>query len=133
MIMKRLTYALLLFAVMIFASAFPQKGKAETARRDEAIVEFPETVKLLGVLLKGEYLMVHDEEKMAQGFPCFYIYTVKNGKQDALVTSFHCLHIDREKADKFLVTTSNRRSPFDVREIREIQFAGSADGHGVPR
>lgn len=131
--MKRLTYALLLFAVMIFASAFPQKGKAETARRDEAIVEFPETVKLLGVLLKGEYLMVHDEERMAQGFPCFYIYTVKHGKQDNLVVSFHCQHIDRPIPNKFSVRLSNRNSPFEVREVHELQFAGSADGHGVPR
>ena len=131
--MKRLTYALLLFAVMIFASALAQKGKAETARRDEAIVEFPETVKLLDVLLKGEYLMVHDEEKMAQGFPCFYIYTVKKGKQDALVVSFHCQHIDREKPDKFSVRLSNRNSPFALREVLELQFAGSDDGHGVPK
>ena len=131
--MKRLIFAFLMIAMMVFASTFPQKGRAETVRRDEAIVEFPDTVKLVNVLLKGRYLVVHDEARMAEGFPCLYVYGFKDGVANNLIVSFHCLHMERQTADKFTVTLSSRKSPYDVPEVRELQFAGSPDGHGVPK
>jgi hypothetical protein len=131
--MKRLPFVFLLTVVMIFTVALSQKAKTDTVRRDEAVVEFPETVKLVNVFLKGQYLMVHDEGKMAEGLPCLYVYSMKNGKAGALVVSFHCQHLEREKVGQFTVKVSARRTPYDVLEVQEIQFAGTADGHGVPK
>ncbi|MEW6126471.1 MAG: hypothetical protein AB1757_05485 [Acidobacteriota bacterium] len=128
--MKRLIFAFLMIA-MFSAGALLQTGQAENLRRDQAVVDFPDTVKLLDVLLKGRYVVVHDDEKKAQGLPCLYVYNFKNGKAGDLVVSFHCQRVARPMADKFFVRVTSRRTPFDVPEIQEIQFAGSADGHGV--
>jgi hypothetical protein len=84
------------------------------------------------VLLKGEYLLVHDEFKMADGLPCFYIYQLKDGKAGKLVTSFHCNRVQREKAKGLVISFSNLKSPYDVREITEIQFSGRTESHKIP-
>ncbi|MBI3650883.1 MAG: hypothetical protein HY231_07515 [Acidobacteria bacterium] len=131
--MKRFILAFLILAMMGFASTLPLSGRAETVRRDEAVVEFPDTVKLVNVLLKGRYRVVHDEARMAEGFPCLYVYGFKDGQANDLVVSFHCQHQERQTANKFTVTLSNRKSPYDLPEVQELQFAGSADGHGVPK
>jgi hypothetical protein len=86
----------------------------------------------MGVLLRGEYLIVHDEERMAKGEPCTYVYRRKEGHAGKLVVSFHCEHVDREVAKQFTVKIIPRRTAFEVPEVREIQFAGSAAGHRVP-
>lgn len=108
-------------------------GEGGAPRKERAVVEFPESVKLMGVLLKGEYLVVHDEERMTRGEPCTYVYSGSVEQESKLVAAFHCLHVDREKADRFTVTLDPRRSAYDVLEVREIQFANSTDGHRVPR
>ena len=80
----------------------------------------------MGVMLRGEYLFVHDDEKMAKGLDCTYVYD-SAGK---LVVSFHCEPIERAKTDQFkvLVTTKG-----NLLEIEEYQFAGSTEAHRVPR
>jgi len=108
-------------------------GRRNTPVKEEAVVEFTESVKLMGVLLKGEYLVVHDEERMARGEPCTYVYSGRVEQASKLVTSFHCLHAARENVGHFTVTLDPRTSAYQVLEIREIQFANTTDGHRVPR
>ena len=121
----------LVFATMFVLPAAVGKGNAPF--KEQALVEIADSVKLMGVFLKGEYLFVHDEERMARGEPCTYVYSGKIERADKLVTSFHCLHVDRDKAERFTMTLDPRRSAYDVIEVREIQFANSTDGHRVPR
>ncbi|MCI0391432.1 MAG: hypothetical protein MOB07_22045 [Acidobacteria bacterium] len=131
--MKRMIIAIPLFVVtlaLIFVSA--ANGRAETPQREEAVVEFTETVKLQDVLLRGQYLIYHDDTKMAQGEPCLYIYTMKAGKRDKLVASFHCEPVERAKVTQFTITLTPRTSIYAVREVREIQFAGMSKAHRVP-
>lgn len=100
--------------------------KVEASKIQKAKVEFTETIKLKDVMLRGEYLFVHDDEKMAKGQDCTYVYDAA-GK---LVVSFHCEPVVRDKTDQFkvLVTTKG-----NVLELEEYQFAGSTEGHRVPR
>ena len=130
--MKRL--GLLIFALFGFVMFSGSLGTASTATtpRESAVVEFSENVKLGNVLLRGQYLFVHDEERMAKGEPCTYIYRGKDLDEAKLVASFHCIHTDREMVSEFTATIIKRATPYDIPELREIQFAGSKDGHRVP-
>lgn len=127
--MKRMILAIpLLVMTLLFASA----PAANNPQREEAVVEFTETVKLQGVLLRGQYLIFHDDAKMGAGEPCLYIYTMKAGKRDKLVISLHCEPVERKQAERFTVLLTPRYSAYAVREVREIQFAGFAKAHRIP-
>ena len=108
------------------------EGDKIMQRRESALVEFTSTVRLQGVLLRGEYIVVHDEALMAKGQPCTYIYRNNKGQEGELVASFHCIHVEREKVAEFKIKFSPRQSAYDTPEVLEIQFAGSRDGHRVP-
>jgi hypothetical protein len=69
---------------------------------------------------------------MARGEPCTWIYSGKELDQSKLVTSFHCIHVDRQKTDALKVSFKRNVTPYETPEITEIQFAGSRDGHKVP-
>jgi hypothetical protein len=131
--MRRLVIALLAASLAaIVAIAVSARGEI-TSKRESAVVEFTNTVKLTNVLLRGQYLIVHDEERMANGEACTYVYSGTVEKVDKLVTSFHCVHMNRAKTDKLKVTFANYGGKsYETPEILEIQFAGSADGHRVP-
>jgi hypothetical protein len=111
------------------------KPQAQTAQIQKAVVEFTEPVKLLGVILKGSYLFLHDEGKMARGEPCSWVYARgQTGKFDRLVASFHCIPVEREEpAEQFKVIISGMNSPFTMPEVVEYRFAGSTEGHQVPK
>jgi len=126
--MKRLLIAAsMLAALMITIGAFAAHTKAEAKKTDRVTIEFTQTVKLLNVVLKGEYLIVHDEALMAKGEDCTYVYD-RSGK---LVVSFHCTPVERPKSDRFRAVT-RRLDPSGLSEIVEIQFAGSTEAHQVP-
>jgi len=130
--MKRMILAIPLLMVMLaFANAPDVNGMNKISQREEAVVEFTETVKLQGVLLRGQYMIYHDDTKMAAGEPCLSIYTMKAGKRDKLVISIHCEPVQREKTAQFTVKLSPRSSANAVREVLEIQFAGFAKGHRI--
>ncbi len=130
--MKRMILAIpLLLASLAFITA-PAAGMTNNPQREEAVVEFTELVKLQGVLLRGQYLIFHDDAKMGAGEPCLYIYTMKAGKRDQLVIALHCEPVEREKAKQFTVLLTPRNSAYTIREVREIQFAGFAKAHRIP-
>jgi hypothetical protein len=131
--MKRMILAIpLLLASLAFVNAPAAGGMTGAPQREEAVVEFTEVVKLQGALLRGQYLIFHDDSKMAAGEPCLYVYTMKDGKRDKLVIALHCEPVEREKAKQFTVLLTPRYSANTVREVREIQFAGSAKAHRIP-
>jgi hypothetical protein len=124
--------ALILGAAIIAGSAIAFAAEARVLENERAVVVFNERVKLLDVFLHGEYLFIHDDERMAQGDACLYVYRQEKGQPDKLVVSFHCIPVARAKVDRFRVIVTNRNTPFDVNEIEEIQFAGSLKAHKVP-
>ena len=102
------------------------EANTEAKKTEQASVRFNEPVKLLNVILMGEYLFVHDEEKMAKGEDCSWVYDSK-GK---LVVSFHCVPVERTKASSFRIVT--KRITTDRSELIEYQFAGDTEAHQVP-
>lgn len=130
--MKRMILAIPLLVMTLMFASGAANGMNNNPQREEAVVEFTETVKLQGVLLRGQYLIFHDDTKMAGGEPCLYIYTMKAGKRDKLVIALHCEPIERKKAMQFTVLLTPRYSAYTVREVREIQFAGFAKAHRIP-
>ncbi|HLG17380.1 MAG TPA: hypothetical protein VJH03_23240 [Blastocatellia bacterium] len=131
--MKRLFVSLsILVAAFVVSGVLSAQGSTNVFKKDQAVIQFTEPVKLLDVFLKGEYVFVHDDAKMAKGEPCTYVYKSLGGQQGKLVVSFHCVPIQRAKTDRFTVLITRTGTAFDVLELKEIQFAGSAEGHGVP-
>jgi hypothetical protein len=131
--MKRsVLIAFIASAIALFVKVATGQDRAYAPPREVAVVEFAETVKLLDVFLRGQYLVVHDEEKMAQGEPCLYVFRYAQGQKGKLVASFHCKPASRERVARFRVIVSKNRTPYDVPEVREIQFAGSTMAHRVP-
>ena len=125
--MKRLLLAATMLAALIVTiGAFAVNSKAEAKNNERATIEFIQPVKLLSVILKGEYLVVHDDALMAKGEDCTYVYD-RAGK---LVVSFHCTPVERQKSNRFRVVT-RRIDPSGISEVIEIQFAGSTEAHQV--
>jgi|KBSSwiStaDraftv2_1062776.scaffolds.fasta_scaffold1000609_2 hypothetical protein len=113
----------------------PEQIRPEQSEIQKATVEFTEPVRLLGAILKGSYLFLHDEGKMSRGEPCTWVYgRGETGKFDKLVVSFHCIPVERpQRAEQFKVIIVGVNSPFTVPEVIEYRFAGSTEGHQVPR
>lgn len=104
--------------------------KATSRHKQEAEVHFSEQVMLRDVALKGDYLFVHDDDKMAKGEPCMNVYQVNANRTSKLVVSFRCQPIEREKTERTLITVSpgsDGRS-----RVAEIQFAATSEGHRIP-
>ena len=130
--MKHMILAIpILLASLAFINAPAANRMTGNLPGEEAVVEFTELVKLQGVLLRGQYLIYHDDEMMEAGNPCLYIYTMKAGKRDHLVIAVHCEPVERKPAKEFTVLLTPRHSAYTVREVREIQFAGFAKAHRI--
>ena len=128
--MKRLMLTVAILGTLAFSSGPLFVGsRAQASANERAVVSFSQPVKLLNVILRGDYLIIHDDSRMAQGEPCLYIYN--NQEPDKLVVAFHCTPATRDKADHFIIRTS-RGAWFELPEVREIQFAGSTTAHRVP-
>jgi hypothetical protein len=125
--MKR-NILLIVLAGLLFSVALVAGTKAEEPKNERALVQFTQTVKFKNVFLRGQYLIVHDADKMAKGEDCTWIFDAE-GK---VVASFHCTPVARERADSFKLIVSRRNAAFDIPDVREIQFAGSTEGHLVP-
>ena len=86
-----------------------------------------------GHLLVGDYVIVHDEDRMNAGEPCTTIYRPARAGAEAVV-SFHCVPRPRTAVGHVVVrVTPESRIPGTwFQRLVEYQFAGEAEGHGVP-
>ena len=128
------SFLLFLAVLVVFtlanSSAPTVTNAAGSSKKEMAVMKFNYTVTLMNVSLKGEYLFVHDDEAMARGEACTYIYKGVGESPKNLVASFHCIPAARARAENFTVRTS-MVSP-GVYELKEYQFAGSIESHLVP-
>ena len=112
--------------------------------RQWAIVNFDKTTDVSGTLLNaGEYLIVHDAEKMARGEACTTFYRfgeAGNGAQEEAV-SFHCIPRERDVADKTTLTLTPVPGDthgctygwgWTMNKLTAYQFAADSEEHGVP-
>lgn len=120
--------AALLVAVTVSGSSLVA-SKAAPSGKKQALMQFTEPVRLMGVILKGEYLFVHDDDAMARGEACTFVYKGNSPSASKLVVSFHCVPAQRAKVGSFTVRTA---SVAGFQELTEFQFAGELEAHTVP-
>ena len=126
-----LLFIALLGALTLSNSMAPSvSNAANAAKKERAVMKFSEPVQLMGATLKGEYLFVHNDEAMARGEACTYVYKGQAENVKNLVISFHCMPVAAARAPYFRVRVSlNMLGQY---EISEFQFAGSTEVHLVP-
>ena len=137
---------LLLFGILAAATAtFATNGAPVSPTRQWAIVNFVRTTQVGGYLLDaGQYLIVHDFDKMQRGEPCTSIYSFGEsgmGVQQEVV-GFHCIPRARRVANQTTLVTRTIRGDTEdataapwgwvIDKLTEYQFAGDTEGHGVP-
>lgn len=134
---------MLLLGGILAAGAFgfgAVSASAVHAQKQSAIIHLTNPTLVNGhVLPEGEYLIVHDDDKMARGGPCtsFFCFDTEQGWSE--VVSFHCRPIKRDIADKTMLTIETLSLDERVmsglgviEKLTEYQFAGDSEGHGVP-
>lgn len=128
--MKTLVFVSVIFCTLIFGSVSWTSTAATDGQKRRAVTEFPTPVTVQGIVLKGKYLFVHDDAAMNRGDACTFIYEGVAEVPDKLVTSFHCIHVERAKANNF-VWRSRETAP-GIIELVDFQFSGETAAHGVP-
>jgi hypothetical protein len=103
---------------------------AAAPAREYATVTFRDPVKVLSTVLMGDYVIEHDDDRMARGGPCTAIYKAADLRRP--VVMFHCKHLRRPAAATAQIAL--RRNPDMVTgfTLTAFQFAGSTHAHGVP-
>ena len=127
---KLLLFAALLCAVTLAIGSSFVSNASKAGQKQKASMTFTEPVRLQGVVLKGEYLFVHDDAAMMRGEACTFVYKGNVETSKNLVLSFHCIPENRARVASFTVRTA-MPSP-GVVELREFQFAGETESHLVP-
>ena len=121
--------AALLCAVTLSSSSSIASKAAPEGKKHQAVMQFNDPVVLMGVVLKGQYLFVHDDAAMARGETCTFVYKGNAPLDGKLVVSFHCTPAERSKVSSFTV---RMQSVAGVDQLREYQFAGDGEAHIVP-
>ena len=108
-------------------------GDSSSPVRQSAIVKLTEPTQIASVLVEGVVLFTHDKAKMARGEPCtsVYLFDRATGPGDKIV-SFHCIPTTRKVVHEFTITTRPNEALGFGCVLTEFQFAGDAEGHGVP-
>ena len=127
--MKTFVFISVLLCTLIFGSVSWKSTAATDVQKRKAVAEFPKPVIVQGVVLKGQYLFVHDDAAMSRGDACTFIYKGVAEVPANLVTSFHCIHIERAKVKSFAWRTRETAAGM---ELVDFQFVGEKAAHGVP-
>lgn len=124
--------AFLLVAVMAAGTAATSGDRVGPARQ-WAIVHLAEPTLVGATIVQGPVLFTHDDTKMARGEPCTSVYLFEPAKGPMEeVAAFHCFPTPRSVVWKFTIRTRpNDELGFGC-VLTEYQFAGDAEGHGVP-
>ena len=110
----------------LFASGFTPLTPPPPARQ-ETMVWFKNPVLVGTNILQGQYIIQHDNDRMARGEPCTHIYAFNDRTKP--VVAFHCTHLERTES-KTPIAVLIRRG--DLEELKEFQFSGETASHGVP-
>jgi hypothetical protein len=123
--------ALILAGVFLMAAA-ASSGDGP-ARRQWAAVYLSEPTMIGATIVQGPVVFVHDDGKMARGEPCTSVLLFEPGKGPTEeIAAFHCIPQKRGIAHRFTLTTRPNVEFGLGCVLIEYQFAGDAEGHGVP-
>jgi hypothetical protein len=92
-------------------------------------VVFRDPVLVGGKVLMGWYVIEHDDDRMARGEPCTYIYELDSMREP--VVTFPCTHIERDAPATATVELKTTAAP-PLKALKSFQFAGETAAHGVP-
>lgn len=130
-----MTLSLIIVGILIGASA--RSVAAAPPVKEIAVVELQDKTHLGKTVLQGKYIFVHDDSRMAKDEPCFYVYEYSENEMrqpearpEKLVVSFHCEPVTHPMASQIVLTYGMTTA--GQFQLREIQFAGSTEGHRVP-
>ena len=90
---------------------------------------FRDPVRVGDTILMGAYLIEHDDERMARGEPCTYVYAADDLRTP--VATFHCEHLERPAGDTATLVLAPTSNPA-IKRLKEFQFGGETASHGVP-
>ena len=133
MVSRAIVASVLLVGTLVMAPVAMSGDRAPGQQSARVTFEHPTWVA--GQLLIGTYVIVHDEDKMTRGEPCTAFYRVgTRARPLEEVVSFHCIPHERRVVPSFTTTVSaNPAGGIDTFDtLTEYQFAGDAEGHGVP-
>ena len=122
--------SLLIGILVIGTLASTNVGAAPS--KEWVIANFLRPTVIAGAIVLGSVLIVHDDERMANGEPCTTVYRFDRvrGRQEKIV-SFMCKPTQRDEVDTFTATCRYAViSGPDV--LTEFQFAGDKEAHRVP-
>jgi hypothetical protein len=105
------------------------KVEAATPVRQETVVWLKRPTLIGKAILMGQYVIQHDNDRMARGEPCTHIYA--NNDRVTPVAAFHCKHIERARASENVVVVVNTADP-GLQRLTEFQFSGETGAHGYP-
>ena len=111
-----------------FMQMDPQLTPAPPVRQ-VAEVWFKRPTLIGRTIVLGRYVIEHDNDRMARGEPCTHIYAFDDRKTP--VATFHCTHLERDRADANLVALIDD-APSGMKRLTEFQFAGETASHGYP-
>ena len=127
---KLVVVAALLSVLGVGATA--TSGDAAPARQ-WAVVYLHEPTRIGSTIVQGPVLFTHDEAKMARGEPCTTVQLFEPGSGPSeAIASFHCLPAKRPVVNAFTIRTRPNTEDGIGCILTEYQFAGDAEGHGVP-
>ena len=129
--MKTLVFISVLLCALIFGSVSWKSTAAGDVQKRKAVAEFSNPITVQGIVLQGQYLFVHDDAAMNRGDACTFIYKGNAEVRDKLVTSFHCIHVERATVKNF--TWRSREIAPGKLELVDFQFSGETSAHGVPQ
>jgi hypothetical protein len=110
--------------IAMAALGFQEKPDVQTLA-----VTFRDPVKVGDVILMGNYVIEHDNARMARGEPCTYIYEAADQRLPVVV--FHCTHLERPEPTSATVVL-RPGNDYPIKELQEFQFLGETASHGVP-
>jgi hypothetical protein len=101
--------------------------------RQSAIVYVAQPTLIGSTIVEGPVLFTHDDARMRRGEPCTTVYLFEPGRGPAeAIASFHCIPARRPIVSYFTMRTRPNEQMGYGCVLTEYQFAGDAEGHGVP-
>ena len=122
-----------LLVTVLVAGTFAAGRDRVGSARQWAIAYLSEPTLIGSTIVQGPVLFTHDDARMARGEPCTTVSLFEPARGPVEdIAAFHCIPTPRKAVGKFTVRTRPNTALGFGCVLTEYQFAGDAEGHGVP-
>ena len=128
----------IVFTALVAATIIVATTLTATAGRapvQASRITFTQVTRVCGHYLMGDYVVVHDDNKMAAGEPCTTFYRLRRDKAPVAEISFHCIPKQRAPVAQttiWTVPTVGVTTALQSLDLVEFQIADDSEAHGVP-